>query len=132
MNQTSETTLDPSDHTLILGSRVNKTPIFDSTGERIGHVDDLSIERVSGKVVYAIMSFGGFLGIGEKYHPIPWSVLDYVPERSGYVVQLDRAALEAAPTYDRDELRALGGPRHLTYGEGIFAYYGPYGAVPYW
>lgn len=132
MNQTSDPALDRSDHALILGSRVNDTPVFNQAGERIGHVDDLSIEKANGRVVYAIMSFGGFLGIGEKFHPIPWSLLDYNPERLGYVVPLDKAALEAAPNYGRDELRELGGAHHLTYGEGIFTYYGPYGAVPYW
>lgn len=120
------------DHALILGSRVNDTPVFNTAGERIGHVDDLSIEKVSGKVVYAIMSFGGFLGIGERYHPLPWSLLDYDPERAGYVVQLDKAALKGAPYYERYELTELGGPSHVDYGERIFSYYGPYGVLPYW
>lgn len=132
MNQTPSDFPDRSDHALILGSRVNKTPVFNRTGERIGHVDDLSIEKESGKVVYAIMSFGGFLGIGEKFHPIPWSLLDYDPGQSGYVVPLDKAAIETAPHYDRHELSALGGPSHLAYGERIFGYYGSYGSVPYW
>jgi len=132
MNQTASSAVpDTSDHALILGSRVNDTPVFSKNGERIGHIDDLSIERVSGKVVYAIMSFGGFLGIGEKFHPIPWSLLDYDPERGGYVVPLDKKALEEAPHYDRYELTALGGPEHLSYGERIFGFYGPYGPVPY-
>jgi hypothetical protein len=117
---------------LILASRVTDTPVFNKTGERIGHIDDLSINRISGQVIYAIMSFGGFLGIGEKFHPLPWSILDYDPEQGGYVVPLDKAALEAAPTYDRYELAELGGPSHQTYGEQIFGYYGPYGSVPYW
>jgi hypothetical protein len=133
MNQTtSDAGLDRSDHALILGSRVNNTPVFSRSGERIGHVDDLSIEKISGKAIYAIMSFGGFLGLGEKYHPVPWSLLDYDPERGGYVVPLDKEALENAPYYDRYELSALGGPSHLNYGERIFGYYGPYGPLPYW
>lgn len=119
-------------HSLILASRVTGTPVFSKAGERIGHVDDLSINRVSGQVIYAIMSFGGFLGIGEKFHPLPWSILDYDPEQGGYVVPLDKAALEAAPIYDRYELAELGGPSHQSYGEQIFGYYGPYGSVPYW
>lgn len=120
------------DHSLILASRVTDTPVFSKAGERIGHIDDLSINRVSGQVIYAIMSFGGFLRIGEKLHPLPWSILDYDPDQGGYVVPLDRAALEAAPTYDRYELAELGGPSHQTYGERVFGYYGPYGSVPYW
>jgi hypothetical protein len=121
-----------SDHTLILGSRVMGTPVFNKAGERIGHIDDLSINRISGQVTYAIMSFGGFLGIGERFHPLPWSILDYDPQQGGYVVPLDKAALEAAPSYDRHELAELGGPSHQSYGEQIFGYYGPYGSVPYW
>ena len=119
-----------SDHKLILGSRVEGTPVFDKTGDTIGHIDDLSIERVSGRVVYAIMSFGGFLGIGENFHPIPWSLLDYDVERGGYVVPLDKAELNGAPHYERDELVALGGPSHANYGQRIYDYYGSYGPLP--
>lgn len=133
MDQTiSDPLIEESEHRFILASRVNDAPVFDEAGKRLGHVDDLSIERVSGQVIYAIVSFGGFLGIGEKFHPVPWSLLDYDPERGGYVVPLDRATLESAPYYDRYELSALGGPSHQTYGERIFGYYGPYGSVPYW
>jgi hypothetical protein len=46
------------------------------------------------------MSFGGFLGIGEKYHPLPWATLTYDPQRGGYVVDLDREQLEGAPAYE--------------------------------
>jgi hypothetical protein len=106
--------------------------VFNKEGEHIGYVDDLTIEKVSGRTIYAIMSFGGFLRIGEKFHPLPWSLLDYDPDRGGFVVPLDKEMLEAAPHYDRYELGALGGPSHLTYGERIFGYYGPYGSVPYW
>jgi sporulation protein YlmC with PRC-barrel domain len=125
-------TIDRTDHQLILSSRVTGTSVFDRDGNHVGHVDDLSIERVGGKVVYAIMAFGGFLGIGEKFHPIPWSLLDYDPERGGYVVPLDKAALQGAPNYERYELVDLGGPDYRKYGDRIFDYYGQYGVGPYW
>jgi hypothetical protein len=54
-------------HTLILASRVEDAAVFNSQGERIGHIEDLSIDRKDGRVVYAIMSFGGFLGIGKRF-----------------------------------------------------------------
>jgi sporulation protein YlmC with PRC-barrel domain len=117
----------PADHKLILASRVEHSPVFTDAGERIGHIDDLSIDRRDGHVVYAIMSFGGFLGIGKHFHPIPWSVLDYDPERGGYVVPLDKAALENAPYYEAEELRELGGPRQDVYRRHILEYYGQYG-----
>jgi uncharacterized protein YrrD len=124
--------LTASDNPLILSSRVLKTPVFSRKGSRLGHVDDLSVEKASGRVIYAIMSFGGFLGLAEKFHPVPWSLLDYDIERDGFVVPMDESVLEDAPSYTVEELRGLGGPDHLTYGDAIYGYYGPYGAIPYW
>ncbi|MBD3759895.1 PRC-barrel domain-containing protein [Sphingomonadaceae bacterium G21617-S1] len=121
-----------TEHRLILASRVNGTPVFNDGGEKVGHVDDLSIEKTSGRVIYGIMSFGGFLGIGEKFHPIPWSMLTYDPEKAGFVVPLDRSALEGAPYYDRAELASLGGASPQSIDARIFDYYGPYGPLPYW
>ena len=119
-------------HPLILSSRVIGTPVFDRAGTRLGHVDDLSIEKASGRTIYAIMSFGGFLGIGEKFHPVPWSLLEYDVERGGFAVPLEPSSLKDAPSYDAAEIRDLGGPEHRTYGDTIYGYYGTYGAVPYW
>lgn len=130
--ETSEQAQDTSGHPLILSSRVVGTPVFNREGDRLGHVDDLSIEKVSGRAIYAIISFGGFLGIGERFHPVPWSLLDYDVRQGGFVVPLDKSALEGAPHYDAAEIRELGGPRHRSYGDAIFAYYGPYGTGPYW
>jgi sporulation protein YlmC with PRC-barrel domain len=121
-----------TDHSLVLASRVTGKDVFNKQGERLGQIDDLSVEKVSGRAIYAIMSFGGFLRLNEKFHPIPWSLLDYDPGSDAFVVPLDKAALKDAPYYDMDQLRELGGPGHLAYGERIFGYYGPYGSVPYW
>jgi len=132
MDQMTQDRPDTSSHPLILSSRVTGTPVFDRAGTRLGHVDDLSIEKVSGRTVYAIMSFGGFLGIGEKFHPVPWSLLEYDVERGGFTVPLDPAVLKSAPSYDVAEIRDLGGPDYRTYGDTIYGYYGTYGAVPYW
>lgn len=118
-----------SPHDLIMASRVTGAAVFNRAGERIGHVEDLSVHKVSGQVIYALMSFGGFLGIGERYHPIPWAMLEYDLEKNGYVVPLDKGALEKAPSLDRMELERLGaGDEWRT---RLFTYYGPYGAAPY-
>ena len=55
------------------------------------------LDKMSGKADYAIMSFGGFLGIGDRYHPLPWQALTYDPRQGGYVVDIDRSRLEGAP-----------------------------------
>ena len=57
------------------------------------------IDKITGRVEYAVMSFGGFLGIGESYHPLPWSVLTYHRKMGGYVVDVSRERLERAPRY---------------------------------
>lgn len=118
-----------SEHHLIMASRVTDTPVFNRGGERMGHVDDLSIDKVSGQVNWAILAMGGFLGLGEKLHPVPWSILEYDPAWGGYVVGLDKDALEKAPALSREELEALGAGS--SWRERILDYYGPYGAVPY-
>ena len=82
------------------------------------------IDKYSGQVAYAVMSFGGFLGIGERYHPLPWRALTYDTGLGGYVVDVSREQLEGAPSYGRDEA-PWGDP---AYGRGVSDYYGlPYG-----
>ena len=125
-------TQDASGHDLILSSRVLGTQVYNRQGDHLGHIDDLSIQKVGGRTIYAIMSFGGFLGIGERFHPVPWSLLEYDVDQGGFVVPLDKSALDGAPHYEAAEIAELGGPKHQAYGESIYGYYGTYGAVPYW
>src|SRR3984885_9592376 len=93
--------VDPS-HTggsLIAASKVNGTTVYNNAGEKLGSVYDVMIDKRSGKADYAIMSFGGFLGIGDSYHPLPWQTLTYDEGQGGYVVNIDRSRLEGAPSY---------------------------------
>ena len=124
-------TSEPSKHNLITTDRVTGTPVFNLDGERIGHVDNLSIDKVSGHVRYALLSFGGFLGIGERFHPLPWAVLTYDPGQGGFVAPLDKTQLQAAPSYTKTELEAFGAGDQ-SYRDRLFGYYGPFGASPYW
>jgi hypothetical protein len=78
---------------------VEGTPVYNPKGERLGKVHHLMIDKYTGQVAYAVMSFGGFLGIGEKYNPLPWKMLTYDTRLGGYVVDLDRNKLEKAPSY---------------------------------
>ena len=115
-------TSSTSPHELITASRVTGTPTFNSAGEKIGHVHDLSIDKVSGQVTYALLSFGGFLGFGERFQPLPWSVLTYDPEKGGYVVPIAKEALEKAPAFTADELENFGAGHQKL----VDQYYGPF------
>lgn len=96
-----------SGHTsAILASKVNGTPVYDLNGDKIGHVEDVVLDKLSNNIIFAVLGFGGVLGMGEKFHPIPWSLLDFDPEKGGYVVNVDKNQLEEAKTYDIDALTA--------------------------
>lgn len=93
-----------SPHRLISAERVQGTPVFDREGEKVGHIEDVMLEKQTGRVAYAIMSHGGILGAGERFHPIPWSMLRYDVDKHGYMSPLDKAQLEKAPTLDHTEI----------------------------
>ncbi len=93
---------------LILASKVIGLAIYDVDGERIGHIDDVAIDKRDGEIAYAIAAVGDFLGLGGKYSPIPWSKLLYDPKKDGYAVQLTHDQLRKAPSYGKDELADIG------------------------
>ena len=88
---------------LIASDKVEGTAVYNRKGERLGDVHNLMIDKYSGQVANAVMSFGGFLGLGESYHPLPWKVLDYDTGMGGYVVDLDKDKLRGAPSFSRDK-----------------------------
>src|ERR1700683_1310158 len=85
--------------TLIAADKVKGTNVYNLAGDQLGSVEDIMIDKVSGRVIYAVMSFGGFLGLGGKHQPLPWATLKY--DTHSYVVNLDKKLLEGAPSYDR-------------------------------
>ena len=84
---------------LISSAKVHGTECYNRNGDHLGTVDHMMLDKISGQVEYVVMSFGGFLGIGESYHPLPWRSLSYDTRMGGYVVDADRARLEQAPRY---------------------------------
>jgi hypothetical protein len=84
---------------LIASSKVEGTAVYNPAGEQLGTVYNFMVDKVSGQVAYVVMSFGGFLGLGENYHPLPWRALTYDPRLGGYVVDIDKDRLQAAPTH---------------------------------
>ena len=107
--------------TLISADKVVGTAVYDAAGERLGTIDSIMLNKRSGKVAYAVMSFGGFLGIGERYHPLPWNALTYDEAKGGYNVEHSADDLRKAPNYSRDEVDTLDYARS---GGEIDNYYG--------
>ena len=92
------------EHPLVPADRVNGTDVYSKAGDRLGKIEDVAIEKVSGTVAYAILSFGGVLGLGSHYHPVPWKLLKYDPDKRAYVVPLKKEDLEKAPAIDETKL----------------------------
>ena len=106
---------------LIGSDKVEGTPVYRSDGDSVGQIERVMIDKLSGKVAYAIMSFGGFLGIGDSYHPLPWRALRYDEAQGGFVVNIDRSRLEGAPTYTTSDLNRWD---DRSYGTRVNDYYG--------
>jgi sporulation protein YlmC with PRC-barrel domain len=112
---------DTVSHENVRATNVTGTNVYNVDGDHLGHVDDIVIGKLDGKVKYAILSIGGFLGIGEEYHPLPWAELDYQERLNGFVINRSREQLESAPRY------AAGNEPNWSdraYGESVYGYYG--------
>lgn len=88
---------------LIASNKVEGTPVYSRRGDRLGSVYNLMLDKRSGEVKYAVMTYGGFLGMGADYYPVPWSMLRYDTREDGYVVDMDSDDLRRAPSFRRGE-----------------------------
>lgn len=117
---------DWSPNALIASDKVEGTPVRRTNGDKVGTIERLMIDKRSGKVAYAVMSFGGFMGLGEDYYTLPWGTLNYNTTLDAYEVNLNDDQLRGAPhrsaeggdpSFDRD------------WEEHVHRYYN---ATPYW
>ncbi len=112
-------------HDLIGSDKVEGTKVYDFRGEHVGLIERIMVEKRSGKVSYAVLRFGGFLGMGEEHYPLPWSKLEYDESLGGYRVNVSREQLEGAPRYQSED------DQYWTADNGrrVYDYYG---VTPYW
>ena len=97
---TGLSSIDARETANLIGSdKVEGTAVYATDGSKIGSIQRVMIDKVSGKVAYAVMSFGGFLGMGEDYYPVPWSMLNYDTSLEGYRTNLNKEQIERAPKY---------------------------------
>jgi sporulation protein YlmC with PRC-barrel domain len=93
----------------IRASKVIGTSVYNGAGDKIGKVEDVVLDKQSNNIMFAVVGFGGFLGMNEKFHPLPWSTLDYQKGKDGYVVNVTKEQLQAAPADGIDELTRTDG-----------------------
>jgi hypothetical protein len=123
----TKTAATASDETtsLIGSDKVEGTAVYGADGQKIGKIERVMLDKVSGKVAYAVLSFGGFMGMGEEYYPVPWSTLKYDTSLGGYRVNLTKDKLEKAPKYSS----STGWNWNRENDRRVYDYYR---ASPYW
>lgn len=99
--------------------------VHDLEGGYVGDIEALMLDPATGWVTHAIVSCGDWLGSGERFHPLPWSVLEYVPEDGAYVIAIERTTLEVAPAFSRAEMADPA----LPWRDYVHHHYG---SPPYW
>jgi sporulation protein YlmC with PRC-barrel domain len=85
---------------LIAAGKVDGMSVYNFAGDKLGTVQDIMIDKISGRAIYAVVSFGGFPGVGEKHHPLPWATLKYDTQKGGYMINISRKQLLDAPNHD--------------------------------
>ncbi len=105
---------------LIASDRVEGTAVYNRQGEHLGKISNFMVDKVSGQARYAVLSFGGFLGVGNDHYPLPWSMLNYDKAQGGYVIDLDKQLLDNAPRHRLDQRPDYDD----AYGRNVYQYYG--------
>lgn len=112
--------------TVLSASTMKGDSVRNREGEDLGEIEEIMLDVRSGRVAYAVLSFGGFLGMGEKLFAIPWEALELDQENERFVLGVDQDTLENAPGFEEDEWPEFA---DQTWGEEIHAHYG---YEPYW
>lgn len=111
---------------VLSASTLEGDQIRNSAGDDLGKLEEIMLDVTKGRVAYAVLSFGGFLGIGSKLFAIPWEALKLDEKNHGFILDVDRERLENAPGFDKDNWPNMADP---AFGSNIYNYYG---YRPYW
>jgi sporulation protein YlmC with PRC-barrel domain len=118
-------TMPAKPHRLIASDRVERTVVRHSDGTKVGTIERLMIDKVSGKVAYAVLSFGGFMGVGVKHIPVPWNRMKYGVALDAYEINLSDEELSRVPSFEGDDDFDWG------YRDGVIADLNFYRTPPY-
>jgi hypothetical protein len=115
-------TQPPRDHARIIrAAQVQGTAVTNRSNEDLGSIRDVVLDKFDGSVRYAVLEFGGFLGMGSKLFALPWELLNYDQRADAYVLDIDKAVLRQAPGFDSDNWPDMGA---VAFNTGLRAYYG--------
>lgn len=104
----------------------HKLTAYGRDSAKLGTVDQLVVDMETGRAEYAILSLGGFLGLGQKYHPVPFALLRLSTDKVGYVVDIERSLIDGSPSYRSDDAP----PFDDAYGQRIRTYYSHLATAP--
>jgi hypothetical protein len=88
--------------------------VRNSAGEDLGKVSDIMIDIPTGRVAYAVLSFGGFLGMGDKLFAVPWDALEVDEDEKCFILNVDKRKLEQAPGFDKDNWPDMSDPSFIS------------------
>lgn len=110
----------------VKASSIIGTDVVSPVGDNLGDIKEVVIDPNTGKIAYAVVSFGGFLGMGEKLFAVPFSAIEYVPAKNEYVLDITKERLEAAPGFDADNWPSMADEK---WNRDVYKYYE---RSPYW
>lgn len=111
---------------IMAASTLEGDEVVNSAGEKLGSIEDIMLDVSTGRIAYAVLSAGGFLGVGDKYFAIPWSALTLDVDRECFVLDMDKEQLEAAPGFDKDAWPSMADQ------SWALTVHNFYGSQPYW
>jgi sporulation protein YlmC with PRC-barrel domain len=125
-NETTESLREGRIRRVMSAGTLTGDRVRNSAGEDLGKIEEIMLDVPTGRVAYAVLSYGGFLGLGNKLFAVPWQALTLNESDHEFILDMDQNRLENAPGFDKDEWPDMADP---TFGSQIHEYYG---SKPYW
>ena len=104
---------------LVANGDLSSLSLYDRAGDKLGAIKDVYIDKITGQIEFVVGATGGFLGVGEKFHPLPWRELTYRAEPEGYMASFTKRELADAPSYDKEQLSSA----HYGWGDAVQRYF---------
>jgi sporulation protein YlmC with PRC-barrel domain len=111
---------------VMAAATLNGDDVVNAQGENLGEITDIMLDVEGGRIAYAVLSFGGFLGMGDKLYAVPWQALELDADNKRFILNVEKDRLKQAPGFDKDHWPSMADP---TFASQIYSFYG---SEPYW